>query len=217
MERTYAQYCGLARSLDQVGDRWTLLIIRELLVAPARSRELQDGLPGVATNLLAQRLRQLEAERDRLQTPRRRRSAVVYELTPLGAGLEETVLALVRWGTNWMLSGLGDDTFRPRWLVVALRATLPRSPIARPAGYDRMRRPNDRGHTRSGGAARLARRSVRSASHAGREPSGYPCLATGTLTLDDLVRTETLEVTGSASSLRRALFANATVEGTPSA
>src|SRR5437660_1626686 len=60
MSRTYGQYCGLARALDLVGDRWNLLIVRQLLVAPARYHELLDGLPGVATNLLADHLRDLE-------------------------------------------------------------------------------------------------------------------------------------------------------------
>ena len=59
--RSYGQYCGLARSLEVVGDRWNLLIVRQLLIAPARYRDLIDGLPGIATNLLANRLRDLEA------------------------------------------------------------------------------------------------------------------------------------------------------------
>src|SRR6202042_2649537 len=58
--RSYDQYCAVARALDVVGDRWTLLIVRELLIRPSRYGELQDGLPGVATNLLAERLRHLE-------------------------------------------------------------------------------------------------------------------------------------------------------------
>jgi hypothetical protein len=59
--RSYGQYCGLARSLEVVGDRWNLLIVRQLLIAPARYRDLIDGLPGIATNLLADRLRDLDA------------------------------------------------------------------------------------------------------------------------------------------------------------
>ncbi len=58
--RSYGQYCGLARALDVVGNRWNLLIVRELLIGPARYRQLQAGLPGIATNLLAERLRELE-------------------------------------------------------------------------------------------------------------------------------------------------------------
>ncbi len=61
MSRDYGQYCGLARALDVVGDRWNLLIVRELLIGPARFGELREGLAGVATNLLTGRLRDLEA------------------------------------------------------------------------------------------------------------------------------------------------------------
>ena len=60
MGRSYRQYCGLARALDVVGDRWNLLIVRQLLIGPARYGELHAGLPGVATNLLVDRLRDLE-------------------------------------------------------------------------------------------------------------------------------------------------------------
>src|SRR5437588_6264945 len=59
--RSYRQFCALARALDVIGDRWTLLIVRELLLRPCRYTDLRDGLPGIATNLLAERLRELEA------------------------------------------------------------------------------------------------------------------------------------------------------------
>lgn len=78
----YGQYCGCARALDVVGDRWTLLIVRELLVRPARFSELLDGLPGIATNLLSNRLKALQAEgvvEQRLADP-----GVVYALTRWG-------------------------------------------------------------------------------------------------------------------------------------
>lgn len=124
MSRRYGQYCGLARALDVVGDRWNLLIVRQLLVAPARYRDLLDGLPGVATNLLADRLRDLEAagvvER-RLATEG---NAVEYLLTPWGAGLREPVEGLIRWSTPLMVSGPGGDRFRPEWLALALPALL---------------------------------------------------------------------------------------------
>lgn len=124
MTKSYGQYCGLARALDVVGDRWNLLVVRELLIGPARYRELLDGLPGVATNLLAGRLRDLEAagvvER-RLATEG---NAVVYALTPWGAGLREPIESLVRWSAPLMARGPGDDHFRSDWLVVALRALL---------------------------------------------------------------------------------------------
>ncbi|MBW3591438.1 MAG: helix-turn-helix transcriptional regulator, partial [Actinobacteria bacterium] len=121
--RYYDQYCGLARALDHVGHRWTLLIIRELLLGPKRFSDLRDGLPGIANNLLADRLRELQD--DRLITKRTLpppAASTVYELTDAGRDLREPVHALIRWGGRWMLSGPGNDRFRADWLVLALDA-----------------------------------------------------------------------------------------------
>ncbi len=113
--RSYDQYCALAKALDVVGDRWTLLIVRELLVRPCRYSELQDGLTGIATNLLAERLRQLEAAgvigRD---------ADSRYELTDWGRKLGTPVHELVRWAAPLMLAGQGTDAFRARWLELPL-------------------------------------------------------------------------------------------------
>ncbi len=122
--KPYAQYCGLARALDVVGERWSLLIVRELLIRPARYSDLLAALSGVATNLLAQRLRDLETggviER-RLGRPGQ---GVLYALTDWGAGLRETVEALLRWSTPLMAPGPGSDAVRPHWLELALTALL---------------------------------------------------------------------------------------------
>lgn len=115
--KTYGQFCGLARALDHVGDRWTLLIVRELLVGPRRYSQIREALPGVATNLLADRLRGLEA--DGLIS---KSSDGTYRLTALGRGLEGAIEELIRWGSVWMGAGKGDDHFRPQWLAVALGA-----------------------------------------------------------------------------------------------
>ncbi|MBW3593434.1 MAG: helix-turn-helix transcriptional regulator [Actinobacteria bacterium] len=124
VRKTYGQYCGLARALDRVGDRWTLLIVRELLLGPRRFVDLRTALPGIATNLLSARLRDLLADglatRRRLDPPA---AASVYELTEVGRDLEPTVLALTRWGGNWM-GARGEDEFDARWLALALRALL---------------------------------------------------------------------------------------------
>ncbi|WP_433621830.1 winged helix-turn-helix transcriptional regulator [Nocardia sp. CA-120079] len=121
--RSYGQFCGLARSLDVVGDRWSLLIVRELIPGPMRYGELVASLDGIATNLLADRLRSLEScgviER-RLGTT----SGVVYALTPWGGELRETIETLIRWSFPLMVSGPGGDAFQPRWLAVALPALL---------------------------------------------------------------------------------------------
>lgn len=121
--RSYQQYCALARALDHVGGRWTLLIVRELLLGPKRFTDLRDNLPGIATNLLTDRLRALQADgivrTQELPPPA---ASAVYQLTDLGHGLEEPVHALIRWGSHWMTAGSGDDAFRPEWLAVALEA-----------------------------------------------------------------------------------------------
>ncbi|WP_327588565.1 helix-turn-helix transcriptional regulator [Nonomuraea sp. NBC_00507] len=124
MSRSYGQYCGLARALDVIGDRWNLLIVRQLLIAPARYRELLDGLPGVATNLLSDRLRDLEAAGVVERRPAAKGNAVVYALTPWGAELREPIEGLIRWSTPLMVNGPGGDRFRQEWLAVALPALI---------------------------------------------------------------------------------------------
>lgn len=106
-QRSYGQYCGLARALDVVGARWSLLIVRELLVGPARYNELLNGLPGIATNLLASRLRELEEVGVVARTLDTESNGVAYTLTPWGRELRDTVAALVKWSTPLMISGPG--------------------------------------------------------------------------------------------------------------
>ncbi|WP_280263483.1 winged helix-turn-helix transcriptional regulator [Nocardia wallacei] len=120
--RSYGQFCGLARSLEVVGDRWNLLIVRQLLIAPARYRDLIDGLPGIATNLLADRLRDLEAAG--VVERRLAGNVVEYALTSWGADLREPIDSLIRWSTPLMLRGPDGDAFRPEWLALAVPALL---------------------------------------------------------------------------------------------
>lgn len=124
MSRSYGHYCGLARALDVIGDRWNLLIVRQLLMGPARYRELLDGLPGVATNLLSDRLRDLEAAGVTERRPAAAGNAVVYALTPWGAELRGPIDGLIRWSTPLMVTGPGEDPFHPEWLAVALPALI---------------------------------------------------------------------------------------------
>jgi DNA-binding HxlR family transcriptional regulator len=124
--RSYDQYCGLARALDVVGDRWTLLIVRELLIGGAcRYTDLQHGLPGIATNLLADRLRQLEEQgvitREAAPPPV---ATTLFRLTPRGEELWPVLRALGRWGAP-LLAELPDDAeFRSHWLVLPLQIHL---------------------------------------------------------------------------------------------
>ncbi|MGB7234710.1 MAG: helix-turn-helix domain-containing protein [Rhodococcus sp. (in: high G+C Gram-positive bacteria)] len=122
--RSYGQYCGLARSLEVVGDRWNLLIVRQLLVAPARYRDLVDGLPGIATNLLADRLRDLEESGVVERRLAGSGSVVEYVLTPWGSELREPIESLIRWSTPLMVRGPASDSFRPEWLALAVPALL---------------------------------------------------------------------------------------------
>jgi len=121
----YNQYCALAQALDRIGDRWTMLIVRELLVRPCRYSDLRDALPGIATNLLAERLRRLETdgivERRELGPPV---ATTVYGLTDLGRALEPAILSLIRWGGAWMQRRRRGTGFRAHWLGLALRALL---------------------------------------------------------------------------------------------
>jgi DNA-binding HxlR family transcriptional regulator len=117
--RTYGQFCGVARALDVVGDRWSLLIVRELLLRTScRYTDLQRGLPGIATNLLADRLRHLEeagvVRRVDVPAPV---PGTVYELTEWGAELRATLEALGTWGGRLMARPQDEDAFRSYWLA----------------------------------------------------------------------------------------------------
>ena len=115
--RSYGQFCALARALDVVGDRWTLLIIRELAARPCRFGDLTDGLPGIAPNLLADRLRLLAAEGVVAHD-----ATATYQLTERGKGLGSALKALVRWGIPLMARGQGSDESRAHWLALAISA-----------------------------------------------------------------------------------------------
>jgi DNA-binding HxlR family transcriptional regulator len=104
--RSYHDACGIARALDVVGERWALLVVRELLLGPQRFSDLRHGLPAVSSNLLTDRLRELEAHgvlaRHKLPPPA---GAVVYRLTDSGRDLEPAVLALGAWGLRVPMPG----------------------------------------------------------------------------------------------------------------
>lgn len=105
--RSYSQFCALASALDYVGERWTLLIIRELLIGPRRFKDLLQGLPCISTNLLAERLKTLEQQGiicQRVLPPPA--GSTVYELTALGRSLERPILELGRWGAQLLPDSL---------------------------------------------------------------------------------------------------------------
>ena len=123
--KTYGQYCGVARALELVGERWALLIVRDLLVGPKRYTDLRAGLPKIPTNVLATRLKELEASGLVVRTVQPRPSgAIVYELTPYGADLEDVVLALGRWGARSLGELRPGEIVTADILVMALRSTF---------------------------------------------------------------------------------------------
>ena len=118
MRRSYDQYCTLATALDVIGERWTLLIVRELQFGPRRFTQLLEGLPGMGRNLLAERLRYLESE----QLVRRRELPALagahgYELTEDGRGLAPALTELARWGTGRLGPLRPGVAFRGRWVA----------------------------------------------------------------------------------------------------
>jgi len=124
--RSYDEYCAIAKSLDVVGDRWTLLIVRELaLRGPSRYTDLRNGLPGIATNLLADRLRELEhagvIAREEAPPPI---ATTLFRLTPRGEQLRPVLADLVRWGAPLMTEQNPTDAVRSHWLAWALELML---------------------------------------------------------------------------------------------
>jgi len=124
--RSYGEYCSIAKSLDVVGDRWTLLIVRELsLRGASRYTDLRNGLPGIASNLLADRLRELEhagvIAREEAPPPI---ATTLFRLTPRGEQLRPVLDGLSRWGIPLMTEPEPDDTVRSHWLAGALETML---------------------------------------------------------------------------------------------
>ena len=124
--RTYGQYCAVAKALDVVGDRWNLLIVRELMLqGPCRYTDLQNGLPGIATNLLSDRLKDLEAagvvRREAAPPPV---ATILFELTEAGLELSPVLGALGQWGTRFMAEPTGDEVFRSHWLAYPVSVYL---------------------------------------------------------------------------------------------
>jgi DNA-binding HxlR family transcriptional regulator len=206
-KRSYGQYCATARTLDLVGERWTLLVIRELLTGPRRFKDLAASLPGVGTGLLGARLRHLEEigliRRTVLPPPA---SVPAYELTQAGRELEPVVMAIARWGLRWAL-GTPDasDAFHPGWAVLALQATF---------------RPDEASGVRESYEFRVDDEIFHARVHDGRvesvhgpawEPtvtvtcdgSTFRALASGELSLQDAARSHRIEVDGDRRALRR--------------
>ncbi|MEN2738802.1 helix-turn-helix domain-containing protein [Microbacterium sp. X-17] len=135
--RSYGQYCGVTTAVELVGERWALLIIRDLLVGPHRYTDLKQGLPRIPTNILSTRLKELQENGIVRRVPLKN-CGLVYELTPYGRALEPIVLALGRWGFAAMGEPGPDDVVTADSLTMALRTAF-RPEIAAslpPADYE---------------------------------------------------------------------------------
>lgn len=214
MSRDYGQYCGLARALDVVGDRWNLLIVRQLLMGPARYRDLRAGLSGIATNLLTDRLRDLETAGVLERQVSDDGKALSYALTPWGAQLREPIYALVRWSTPLMVRGPQGDEFRAEWLRLALPALFAHRVPAGPSVAV--------GIAVDGGTVQL--QTTEAGIEVG-EPDGRPLdavlhteapivlgLAAGVLSFDDVMAL--VEIDGEQSALRKFFDAPTTLPDT---
>ena len=123
--RRYGQFCGVTRALEIVGERWALLIIRDLLVSPKRFTDLRQGLPRIPTNILSTRLKELEeAGVVRRRVLPRPSGAVVYELTDYGQELDEIVMALGRWGAQRLGEPGPEDIVTQDSMIMAMRSTF---------------------------------------------------------------------------------------------
>jgi DNA-binding HxlR family transcriptional regulator len=120
--RDYGQYGGVARAVELIGERWALLIVRDLLVGPRRYGELAAGLPRIPTNILATRLRELQAAGVIRRAPRSR--IVIYELTPYGRELEPVVLALGAWGLGALEPPRDEQVITADSLAIDLRSAF---------------------------------------------------------------------------------------------
>ena len=123
--KSYGQWCSVSKALDVVGERWSLLLVRELLDGPKRYVDLLDGSPGISTDVLAARLRDLEEagviSRRTLPPPA---ASKVYELTDRGRELAPVLGSLAKWGMQLLGERDDDETFRPQWLATGLRGML---------------------------------------------------------------------------------------------
>lgn len=203
--REYGQFCGLARAAEVLGQRWTMLILRDLLVGPRRYSDLLAGLPGIATNVLAARLKELEADglvTCELQTGNGGRS-VIYRATPRAEELAPALDALGRWGAATMREPREGEVVTDAALVAGLRVA---------AGGRAPRPGRDVVYVIRSGAA-VAHATVRGTTvevEAGEHPEpdlvvvagpGFRDLLAGVLDADAAIESGAVELTGDASLL----------------
>jgi DNA-binding HxlR family transcriptional regulator len=204
--KTYSQFCPVAHALELVGERWALLVVRELLHGPKRYTDLAGALPGIGTNILAGRLRDLEqagvVQKRRLPPPA---AAQVYELTPYGEELREPLYALGRWGARSLGPPRPNDTLAPGWLVNAVRATctggcLPDTVFELRVDGESVtaRFENDDLIVESGAAAEAD-------TVIETDPGTLFCIASGEVSIEQAIKSEVVKVAGDRAAAERFL------------
>jgi DNA-binding HxlR family transcriptional regulator/putative sterol carrier protein len=213
-KRSYGQYCTVARALDVVGERWTLLLVRELSTGPKRFKDLLEGLPGIGTNLLTNRLKRLEADgivrRATLPPPA---GSNVYELTELGRSLEPVIVALSRWGAKLLLDApREEDNLRAAWAAVAMRSAIGRGAAGgRPSTYE-FRIDGEAFHVRVGDGEEGERVEARQGSAPDPDlvvtgdAETFLAVASGRLSPEEAVRSGALRAEGGREEDREALL-----------
>ena len=206
-KRTYGDRCGVARALDLIGERWALLVVRELLLGPKRFTDLRAGLPNLSPDVLSQRLRELEQagllRRRKLAPPAGSR---VYELTDRGLALEPLILELGRWGSQAAFPA-GDAAFGADSFVIALRTVF--DPNAAD-GLDvtcELRLGEDRFRSRvAGGRLEIARGSAEAPDATiASEPGALAAVLWHGRPLSEALRTGDVEIDGSTPAVKRFL------------
>ncbi|HEX6354059.1 winged helix-turn-helix transcriptional regulator [Actinophytocola sp.] len=206
-QRTYNQYCATARTLDLVGERWTLLLIRDLLTGPKRFGDLQRSLRGMGTGLLAARMKHLEREglvaKVTLPPPAR---TPAYTLTEAGKELGPAVLALARWGTKWAMGERRDgETFHPGWAVLAMEAFFDPSAADGVRAVYEFRVDDEVFHTRIADGAVEAQHGPAQLPDATLEMTADVLvrITEGHMTLAEAIRNRAVAVSGDKEALRR--------------
>jgi DNA-binding HxlR family transcriptional regulator len=206
--RSYGEYCSVAKALDVIGDRWTLLIVRELLLRGAcRYTDLKNGLPGVATNLLADRIRELEAaglvHREEAPPPV---ATTLVQLTAAGAELKPVVEALGWWGLRYMSGPADGDEFRSHWFAYPVEFFLrDRAPSDPPAAIELRTAAGPAVVEVSGGEVRLRVGAAAAPDLVlGGPPQLIDALFTGQLSVA-AATARGLEISGDAALLDRVL------------
>lgn len=212
MDRTYNQYCATARTLDLVGERWTLLLVRDLLTGPKRFGDLQKSLRGMGTGLLAARMKHLEREGlvEKITLPPPARTPA-YALTEAGRELGPAVLALARWGTKWAMGERRDgETFHAGWAVLAMEAYFDAEAAAGVRAVYEFRVGDEVFHVRvADGAVEAAHGPAQLPDATLTMPEDVlVAIAEGRSTLAEALKARTATVTGDREALRRlrALF-----------